>query len=82
MRAKTDELLENVPEIVVKTREQYNEEMKKKTEEEMMKRAAADAVAITAQVEQEIAAEERGDYLWITIKSYYKCVSPNNFFHN
>ncbi|PKK71409.1 hypothetical protein RhiirC2_744672 [Rhizophagus irregularis] len=59
MRAKTDELLENVPEIVVKTREQYNEEMKRKTEEEMMKRAAADAVAITAQVEQEIAAEER-----------------------
>ncbi|GBB87351.1 hypothetical protein RclHR1_01380013 [Rhizophagus clarus] len=59
MRAKTDELLENVPEIVVKTREQYNEEMKKKTEEEMMKRAAADAVAITAQVEQEIAAEEK-----------------------
>jgi hypothetical protein len=70
MRAKTDELLENVPEIVVKTREQYNEEMKKKTEEEMMKRAAADAVAITAQVEQEIAAEEKGDYLWIIIKSY------------
>ena len=44
MRAKTDELLENVPEIVIKTREKYNEEMKKKTEEEKMKRAAADAV--------------------------------------
>jgi len=68
MRTKTDELLENVPEIVIKTREKYNEEMKKKTEEEKMKRAAADAAAITAQVKQEIAAEERGNYLWTVIK--------------
>ncbi|RIA88033.1 hypothetical protein C1645_775983 [Glomus cerebriforme] len=66
MRKKTDELLENVPEIVIKTREKYNEEMKKKAEEELKKkeeerknRAAADAIAIAAKVQQEIAAEER-----------------------
>jgi hypothetical protein len=60
MKTKTDELLENVPDIVIKTREKYNEEMKKKAEEEMMKKAAADAAAIAALVKQEIDAEEKG----------------------